>query len=374
MRIFVAYRGIDNIAGGVERISISLMNDMVRRGHDITFFTLDKADATSFYPMDEKIAWHKADIGDYRLKASLTERFKRILVIRKLLKSTKPDVILAFQDGAFLQLRVASLGMRIPVVLAERIAPSHFQHRQKNRNQSIAFFLYRFADKITVQSQSYVPYYPKKLQTKITVIPNPVELPSVQARPAGVPGQTKTLLCVGRITHQKNQAVLVKAFANLQGQFPDWRLVLAGAEDDPSVRALAARAGLQDKVVFMGAVKDVAALYAESHLFCLPSRWEGFPNALAEALSYGLPGVGFAGCDGVNVLIHHLENGLLATGNDNLQTLQAMLAAAMEDDNARAAMGTKAIQSVRSYQPRAIFDQWEKFLKAARDHETPLRD
>lgn len=365
MKILIAYRAIDNIAGGVERISIALMNDLVRRGHEIHFFTLDPENAKSFYPMDPKITWHKLSIGDPAQKASLGIKLKRFSAGRKLIKSIRPDVIAAFQDGAFLQMRAYSLGLDIPVVLAERIAPSHFRRREDGRNKALTFFLYRFADKITVQSENYISHYPKSLQKKITVIPNPVEPRQDLANPAGTPGEPKALLCVGRICHQKNQAALVEAFARLHENFSDWKLVLAGGEEDKKVRALVKKLQIEDKVIFLGAVKDVGAVYQKSHLFCLPSRWEGFPNALAEALSYGLPSIGYANCDGVNTLIRHLENGLLAAGNGNVQSLQTMLSAAMEDDGARAAMGIKAAQSVRAFAPRVIFNRWESFLKSA---------
>ena len=64
-----------------------------------------------------------------------------------------------------------------------------------------------------------------------------------------------------------------------------------------------------------GAVTDVAAEYAAADLFCLPSRWEGFPNTVAEALAHGLPAVAYEGCAGTGDLVEPGENGLLAAGN-----------------------------------------------------------
>jgi glycosyltransferase involved in cell wall biosynthesis len=112
-----------------------------------------------------------------------------------------------------------------------------------------------------------------------------------------------------------------------------------------------------------GAIEDVGSLYRESHLLCLPSRWEGFPNVLAEALSHGLPVVGFEGCAGVRDLIQQGDNGLLAEGNGNVESLARCLRTLMEDDAMRARMGEAGIRSVEPYNPQHIFDMWESFFK-----------
>lgn len=366
MRIIVAYRAIDGIAGGVEKMSISLMNEMARRGHDVDFITLDSADASAFYPMDERVKWHKIAIGDWRKKASWPERFQRFQKTRSIIKSIQPDVIIGFQDGAFFHMRTSSAGLNIPVILAERIAPSHFDFTGRGRYRSFFYRLYSLASKITVQCESYVSQYPAFLRRKINVIPNPV-LPSTDHAHPATPDNNgfKTLLCVGRIGYQKNQEALIHAFASIHHEFPEWRLVLAGGDQITQAQSLAQKLEIAHKIHLPGAVKDVSALYRTSHLFCLPSRWEGFPNALAEAMAHGLPAIGFEECGGVRDLIQHEHTGLLADGNGNAQTLATCLQKLMSDDNARKDMGAAAIQEVQKYDPAGIFDLWEDLFKKA---------
>lgn len=363
MKILIAYRAIDNIAGGVEKMSTTLMNALCERGHELHFLTLDHKDATSFYPMDERITWHKLDVGDWREKATWGVRFQRFQKGREILKSVKPDVILGFQDGAFFQMRAYSLGMDIPVILAERIAPSHFNFTKAGKMRAIKQRLYNWAAKITVQCESYRDEYPEYLKDKIVTIPNPVNPVQETAEPQGTDDKAKILLCVGRLGYQKNQALLLKAFASLHKNHPDWRLVLAGGDEIEATKELTEVLDLQDHVDILGPVKDVASLYQSAQLFCLPSRWEGFPNALAEAMSYGLPAVGFKECGGVRDLIAHGKTGYLAQGNDNLQTLSAALDQAMNDHNFRLRAGKAAKEAVKAYQPQAIFDLWETLLK-----------
>ena len=102
--------------------------------------------------------------------------------------------------------------------------------------------------------------------------------------------------------------------------------------------------------------------YVELQLFCLPARWEGFPNALAEALAHGLPAVGFEGCAGVPDLIVDGESGVLAVGNNDAKTLSSALGDLLGKHELRARMGNFAQASMVQYAPRKMFDLWEKTL------------
>jgi len=215
---------------------------------------------------------------------------------------------------------------------------------------------------------NYIREYPRYLQGRIVSIPNPVNPAKEFAKPAGKSGDTKRLLSVGRLSYQKNQAVLIEAFARLADSMPDWRLVLVGAgEDEHKLKQLAADSGLGGRVEFVGAVKDVERYYVSSHLFCLPSRWEGFPNVLAEAMAQGLPVVGFADCAGVGQIVVDGQTGRLAQGNGSADALAATLLHLMKDDEGRQRMGAAAAISMSRFAPQAIFDRWEALFKEVSD-------
>jgi glycosyltransferase involved in cell wall biosynthesis len=214
----------------------------------------------------------------------------------------------------------------------------------------------------------YVQDYPTYLRDRIVSIPNPVNSAMALAKPEGESGKVRRLLSVGRLSYQKNQSVLVEAFTQIAGRVPEWQLVLVGAgEDEAKLKQLVAANGLADRVVFTGAVKDVERQYLDSHLFCLPSSWEGFPNALAEAMAHGLPAVGYAGCAGVGQLIADGKTGLLAQGNGSPDALARTLLALMVDDDLRRRMGAEAVASMAHYTPSVIFDRWESLFKKLAD-------
>lgn len=364
MKVMFVNRLFHEVSGGVERMAIVMMNALSARGHVIELLSWDRTDATTYYPLDERIHWHKLDMGDAGEKAGWRLRAQRQLAIRKVVRESRPDVVIAFQHGAFLTMAVAMLGLGIPIIAAERNAPQRFDHLRAGKNRSWIFQTFRLADRITVQLDDYVQGYPEYLRSRIVSIPNPVEPARQFAKPFGEPEKVKRLLTVGRLSYQKNQQVLIEAFAKLAVAMPEWRLVIVGAgEDETQLRQQAIKSGFSDRIEFIGAVKSVEDYYQNSHLFCLPSRWEGFPNALAEAMAHGLPVVGFSDCAGVSQLIASGKNGLLAEGNGAVMSLTKALRSLMQDDARRAATGTAAVSAMTAFTPDAIFDAWESLFK-----------
>ena len=363
MKILVACRSFDNMAGGVERMAVALMNEMCQRGHTIVLLTWDGEHAVPFYDLDSRIEWHRLALGDPAHKAGWSLRLRRALRVRKFVRMAQPDLMIGFQHGTWLALRLFTLGLLIPTVAAERNAPQRFDFLEEGKRRGLIYLSFLLADRITIQCESYRNRYPAFLRSRIVTIPNPVFPAASRADPAGDAAPQKTLLCVGRLSYQKNQAVLIRAFAALAPDFPDWQLVLAGeGEDRPALEREIAALEMGNRISLPGAISAVGDIYAASHLFCLPSRWEGFPNALAEAMAHGLPVAGFSECAGVRDLVQDGGNGLLAPGNGNKSALAAILRRAMADSALRQRLGQAAAQTARAYAPEKIFDAWETFF------------
>jgi GalNAc-alpha-(1->4)-GalNAc-alpha-(1->3)-diNAcBac-PP-undecaprenol alpha-1,4-N-acetyl-D-galactosaminyltransferase len=359
MRLLFVSRMFDRVAGGVERMAVNIMNAMVERGHEVSLFTWDLAEAEAFYDMRDSIRWHRLDMGHAGRTAGNLLRARRAVKFRRLVASLRPDVVIGFQHGAYLFAEVSLLGLDVPVILAERNAPDRFDHTSEGRYRRIVCQSMRPAAAITVQCESYVPRYPSYLRTRMVVIPNPVYKADGFARPADEKA-SRTLLSVGRLSFQKNQAAMIEAFALIAERFPEWRLRIVGdGEDRPALEALIEKQGIQRRVSMDGTTPDVSAEYQAADLFCLPSRWEGFPNTLAEAMAHGLPAVAYKQCAGADELIRHGTSGFLADGNGDPATLASMLAALMGRAEVRGDMGARAIKLVSKYDPEGVYDRWE---------------
>jgi GalNAc-alpha-(1->4)-GalNAc-alpha-(1->3)-diNAcBac-PP-undecaprenol alpha-1,4-N-acetyl-D-galactosaminyltransferase len=366
MRLLFVCRMFDRVAGGVERMAVNIMNAMVERGHDVTLFTWDLAEAQAFYPMSESIHWHRLDMGHAGRAAGNVLRARRAVRFRRLARSLRPNVVIGFQHGAYLFAEVSVLGLDIPVVLAERNAPDRFDHTSEGRYRRLVYQSMRPAAAITVQCANYVERYPSYLRPRMAVIPNPVYAANGFASPESEKDHP-VLLSVGRLSYQKNQEALLNAFARVRAEFPGWQLRIVGeGEERPVLEKLISELGIGRAVALNGTVENVSEEYRKADLFCLPSRWEGFPNTLAEAMAHGLPAVAFRTCAGVDELIESGRNGLLAEGNGDPGALAAGLRLLMGNAAERGRLGRAARGVAGKYEPDKMYDLWDRLFQRLR--------
>lgn len=95
------------------------------------------------------------------------------------------------------------------------------------------------------------------------------------------------LIMVARIAQPKNQALLMHALSDIKSD--RWTLTIVGGGCDSELRSIASTCGIQDKVTFLGQRRDVPELLASHDVFCLISKWEGFPLTIVEAMRSGMP-------------------------------------------------------------------------------------
>tara|TARA_R110002012_G_scaffold220384_1_gene391874 strand:- start:1848 stop:2969 length:1122 start_codon:yes stop_codon:yes gene_type:complete len=364
-------RSFHRMAGGVERMATAMMNEMVNRGFKVGLLTWDEENAEAHYELNPKIEWMKLDMGNPENAAGWRLRFHRQVRIRHVIQDFQPDVIIAFQVGAFIATRTALLGTRIPIIAAERNSPDlfdHVRHGKQLRRWSNLFLA--TSDCITVQLESYRMKYPAFLRKRIVAIPNPVWQPLSPRSHNNQASQTQLILSMGRLCYQKNQTFLLRAFSLIADKNPNWTLALVGdGEAAAELRSLAEKLKLTDRVIFPGSVKDVSDWYEKSAFLAFPSLWEGFPNALVEALSYGVPAIGLKSTSGVNELLQDGYNGLLVESTEAAfaEAMQRMINSPEMSQN----MGEMAIESVAKYAPSHIFDRWQKlFSDLARGHKS----
>jgi glycosyltransferase involved in cell wall biosynthesis len=186
-------------------------------------------------------------------------------------------------------------------------------------------------------------------------MPNPVPLRS----PAPSPRTGKVVLSLGRLGYEKGVDLLLETWAEVAPRHPGWRLRVHGSgPDEEALRRQCAALGLDGSVEWAGPTEDVAGAMRRSSVFVLPSRGEGFPLALLEAMACALPCVAFDCAPGVREIVRHEEDGLLARPG-NTSELARHLGRLLDDDALRTRMGETASLNVRRFSPEAITDRWE---------------
>ncbi|WP_163560678.1 glycosyltransferase family 4 protein [Halomonas sp. NO4] len=194
---------------------------------------------------------------------------------------------------------------------------------------------------------------------KVVVLPNGVDLekyrpmgaddkPSLRSR-LGLPRDRVLVTMVGRLWEQKNPACLVDAYCGLwEGGDPGTDLVLVGdGELQPVLETQVAQVGLAEHVHFLGWRTDTPELLRASDLFVLPSRWEGMPLAILEAMATGLAVV-VSDIPGNRHLVSQDENGVLFPAGDH-EALGKTLARLVAEQDNRLALGEAARRHVETH-------------------------
>jgi glycosyltransferase involved in cell wall biosynthesis len=324
-KILIFSRAYQNMAGGVEKMSLDLARGLSEGGNSVVILSLDDQLDQSFFEWPPNVEWIKIGIGDPSKRASFISRCKRLKSIRSVAKEIRPDVGIGFQVGSFALLRLATLGLGIKSIAAERNSPDLFLYIRNGKIKRFFANLILFTSyRVAVQFESYKMKYPNWLRSKIVVTPNWVN-ETLNHERQDLPLRF-SILFIGRLTFQKNVTVLLDAVKLLP---PDIELTIIG--DGPELADLKAKANLlPHSIKFESPLRDLGSAYNKASVLCMPSRWEGFPNVVAESLSHGLPVVGFKLCSGIPELISDGINGSIALGMDNPNTLAEALVRASE--------------------------------------------
>ncbi|MDQ7834271.1 MAG: glycosyltransferase [Humidesulfovibrio sp.] len=354
MKVLLIYHSLG--MGGVGSVVANMVNHWGANGADITLALFAEKNAPRHQVIHPNVRIIFMDL--FAEPASSLDRImkacQRHLKLRQTIKRLAPDVIVSHVDTVNIRVLLASVGLGIPVVAFEHTDPSHYALAplwEWLRRQ-----IYRFAARVVVLNQSVRDYflrYPGP--PTVEVFPNPIPLPEF---PLTIERQT-SVLYLGRLSEEKGVALLLHAFA--LAATGDWKLVLAGdGPERANLEALADDLSITNRTIFLGMVKEVPALLFSASIFALPSKLEGFPMALGEAMSCGLPPVVTA-TSGALGLVQDGRNGLISPVGD-APALGRNLARLMADAQLRCEMG-KAAQDIRKVVGvEAVMARWDTLL------------
>jgi GalNAc-alpha-(1->4)-GalNAc-alpha-(1->3)-diNAcBac-PP-undecaprenol alpha-1,4-N-acetyl-D-galactosaminyltransferase len=170
---------------------------------------------------------------------------------------------------------------------------------------------------------------------------------------------------LGRLDRQKGFDLLVAAFARLAQSFSDWDLVIFGDGPERAVLLhLIKKYDLEQRIQLPGVTNNPDRELAASHILGFPSRFEGFPNALAEGLAIGLPAVGHRDVSGVEEMIIDSKTGLLVDPAAGIDALAEALRRLMASAELRSQLGVQARRHMERWPPDQILQQWEACLSS----------
>lgn len=341
-----------------------LATEWVQRGRDVTLITL--GDADDFYPLPPEVERVALDLlkPSQGVLDALKNNWQRLRELRRAIVKRQPGTVISFMDATNILTLLALRGTRIPAIVSERIDPRHYPI---GRGWTwLRRRLYPRAHVVVVQTTSVAEWARDFIPAeKVHVIANPVDPPSpgklaTMPQPGWLP-RTPYIAAMGRFAPQKGFDLLLRAFAEFinSSHQREFHLVIMGeGAERNALEKLARDLKIHDRVIMPGRIDNAWPILAACECFILSSRFEGFPNALLEAMAVGAPAISFDCPSGPADIIKDGVDGLLIKNGD-----AAALADAMKkligDEELKQKLRNAAPRAMNRYSIKAITDQWK---------------
>lgn len=350
-------------SGGAERVAANLANAWSRDGHRVRLVITFSGRGDCHYTLDAAVEVTYLNDVAAAAGSGLRAYWKRFMALRRLIRAGQPDVVVSFLTNVNVAALLASAGLGVPVIVSERThpptAPLSAMWVRLRR------LTYPFAYRVVMLSSDGLAWLETTMpRARGLVISNPVEYPLARGEPVAAvqeylgPGR-KVLLAVGRLDDGKQFDRLLMAFHDIACKHADWDLAIIG--EGPNQRALGAsiaELGLQSRVVMTGRVGNVGDWYERADLYVMTSKFEGFPNTLAEAMAHGCPAVSYDCDTGPRDIIRHGIDGLLVEQVGDVPALAAALDRLMGSEELRSQMGAQAMEVRVRFSMRSVLERW----------------
>ena len=349
-------------SGGAEKIMTILANYWAKKSWDITLLTLDSK--PSFYYLDERVKHIPLAIASdsKNIFTAIISNLKRVRVLKTAIAGSKPDVVISFLSTINILTIIATRGLKVPVIVEEHIYPD--MAPLGRLWELLRQWTYPRADKVVALTNRALACFSPKIQARGYVLPNPV-LPLALSDQSWQKQWVKkpALIAMGRLDEQKGFDLLLQAFCKLKDDYPEWTLTILGEGKLRSqLEDLRDRIGLKERVHLIGVVENPHDFLKQADIFVMSSRFEGFPNAICEAMACGLPVISMDCPSGPREIIRQGIDGLLVPNGDVLALTQAMRDL-MTDETLRKHLAKNALDITDRFGLETIMGKWDELLQ-----------
>ena len=298
--------------GGAERVISLLSERYVRFGWDVKILMLlhNKVE----YTLDPAV--EVVNFSNDRAPVAL-DMPRLIFKVRSFIKKAAPDAVVAFMAPICLITGLACRGLETRLILSERNDPA-LEPRGAIFKKLLSY-VYGKSALTVMQTERARNYFPHTVRKNSVVIPNPISvktLATVQRR--------HRIVTAGRLEPQKNQRMLIAAFANIYAHCPEYSLDIYGEGTlRETLQQQINELGLSAVVKLKGNVPNIHEQIADAEMFVLSSDFEGLSNALLEAMMMGIPCISTR-CAGSDEVIRDGENGFLVAVGNQMELEEAM--------------------------------------------------
>ncbi|KPH12275.1 glycosyltransferase [Chryseobacterium sp. ERMR1:04] len=405
--LFIQHKNFINGSGGTEKICSFLANGLSDLGHTVEIATNQNIEGRPIFPLNKEVL--VTNIFDenisqielketfnyngsnplkwifYKIKKKSTKRENKRLIKqiggndelftlnlhnrskawKSYIDSLHPDIIITMSISSLLEITFRN-EYQIPIVNSTNGRPDYdysdiLWHRSE-KEMSLLKESYKKLSAIQVLFDNYKEFLPETFQGKSITISNPV--PQIEVKQIVnhlVEKERYKIINIASLAIDcKQQHIAINIFAKIAHKYPNWDLYFWGTGQDYNVLYnQIEEVGLRDRIFLKGFTANPLEELETSDIFIFPSKYEGFPLALTEGMSIGLPSIGFKTCSGVNELIKHNENGFLATTElEMMSNLEAL----MQDNTLRQTLGESAHLSMKKYDKKSVSQLWKTLI------------
>lgn len=366
--------------GGAER----LMSQLATRWsseHEVHLVTWASSESDQ-YPLPDQVVRHglQLQFPSSGMLSGLRANWKRVQKLRQKLKAICPDFILSFSDQMNIVALEAARPISAPIWIAEHSDPakqrlSRLWEAWRSRSYPTCNGCVALTPSIAHYMERWVP------AARMHVIPpaiNPqavdtqaLDRPAVDTQAMDITNRKlasratdrrKSFLFLGRLSREKGLDLLIQTWHKIADALPDWDLIIVG-EGEQRI-ALETLAGGSESIRFCGWTTDPWTHYRTADCFVLPSRYEGFPVALLEAMSQGTPAIATR-CSSAIEQLADSGRSLRVVPTESIDELATAMRTLARDHALRQSLADAAKQVAATYSWNAIGPMWDALLSPA---------
>ncbi|SHF79981.1 GalNAc-alpha-(1-_4)-GalNAc-alpha-(1-_3)-diNAcBac-PP-undecaprenol alpha-1,4-N-acetyl-D-galactosaminyltransferase [Arenibacter palladensis] len=346
-------------AGGAERVVSTLANALI---NDYEVYIITFIKVVPFYKLhkDVQLMYCVDNVPPSRnIFNALKSNYILLKKINAIIKTEKIQLLIGFLTSANVLSVLAAKSNSIPSIISERNNP--------NKNNTNKFwkllknFSYPKANYLVVQTNKIKEYYTSSVdEKKLIILPNPISA-ELSAKRDNEAFKENVILNVGRLTNQKAQDVLIKSFSQIEDK--NWKLLIIGeGPKKKEYQKLIEKLDLKDRVIIKSKTKNIDKYYNSSRIFAFSSIFEGFPNALIEAMHFGIPCISTDCPTGPSELIKDGINGFLIPMNKE-QVLTEKINQLISKEDLRLSFGKNGQKTVDKFKVDSVVERWNKIIK-----------
>jgi glycosyltransferase involved in cell wall biosynthesis len=342
--------------GGAERVLLLLASGFVNiNKYEVSVITLNNGN--EYYIANEDFKIIDLSYGNFP-NHTIRSGINLLKFYRN--KKNRPDIIVSFITLTNLITIPIAKWYAIKIIAAE-----HINHLNLSGPDFLSNFtkkiLYRKADLLTVLTAFDINYY-KKHGANVMVMPNPCTFKPIDLKKEQFNSREKTILAVGNLDryHHKGLDNLIPLVAPILKTNLDWKLKIVGGGEKGLIflTKIVKQHNLENQIIFTGFQNNISEIMLKSSIFILPSRFEGLPMVLLEAMSQGMACIAYDCKTGPSDIITNNQNGILVS-DQNTEEMGKNLLKLMKDDALRYSLSENGVKSLERYNINKIMKDYE---------------